>query len=156
MNRKHFIAVASLAAAGLLAAIPLRSHPCHSVAGLPDPKCTPGVVRTTDRNVICTQKTSDIRPGSGYTSKLKKEQMKQYGFKGDPSLYEEDHLIPLELGGDPIDPKNLWPEPGASPNTKDKVENWLHRKVCAGVFTPQQAQRGIASDWRQFAPLINN
>jgi len=26
-----------------------------------------------------------------------------------PSHYEEDHLISLELGGNPRDPKNLWP-----------------------------------------------
>jgi len=28
-----------------------------------------------------------------------------------PACYEEDHLISLENGGDPKDPKNLWPEP---------------------------------------------
>jgi hypothetical protein len=27
------------------------------------------------------------------------------------ACYEEDHLIPLEDGGGPTDPRNLWPEP---------------------------------------------
>jgi hypothetical protein len=26
------------------------------------------------------------------------------------ACYEEDHLIPLEDGGDPTDSRNLWPE----------------------------------------------
>ena len=28
------------------------------------------------------------------------------------------------------DPGNLWPEPGASPNPKDRVEDYLNREVC--------------------------
>jgi hypothetical protein len=27
------------------------------------------------------------------------------------ACYEEDHLISIEDGGDPTDPRNLWPEP---------------------------------------------
>jgi hypothetical protein len=27
------------------------------------------------------------------------------------ACYEENHLISLEDGGDPMDPRNLWPEP---------------------------------------------
>jgi hypothetical protein len=27
------------------------------------------------------------------------------------ACYEEDHLSPLEDGGNPTDPRNLWPEP---------------------------------------------
>jgi hypothetical protein len=42
---------------------------------------------------------------------LKVEQMPLYHEVGSPSNYEEDHFIPLELGGAPKNPKNLWPEP---------------------------------------------
>jgi len=51
-------------------------------------------------------------PPENYTHELKIEQIREYGYS-DINLrdYEEDHLIPLELGGNPTDPKNLWPEP---------------------------------------------
>ena len=31
-----------------------------------------------------------------------------------PSHYQEDHLVPLELGGAPRDKRNLWPEPNSA------------------------------------------
>ena len=100
---------------------------CHSVNGLPDPTCT------------------------RYTESLKVVQIKAYGY-ADTNLadYEEDHLIPLELGGHPTDPKNLWPEPrtGDYPaSKKDGVENSLHTKVCAGLMTVAVAQMAIAKNW---------
>src|SRR5437773_1158694 len=64
--------------------------------------------------------------------------------------YEEDHLIPLELGGAPADPRNLWPEPYASKHgarVKDRLENALHRAVCAGQIGLRAAQRAIARNW---------
>ena len=64
--------------------------------------------------------------------------------------YEEDHLIPFELGGDVWSPSNLWPEPrsGAHPaSAKDAIENELHRLVCAGRVSLVVSQRAIASDW---------
>jgi len=51
-----------------------------------------------------------------------------------PRHYEEDHLIPLEIGGNPTDVRNLWPEPRNSEHSageKDKLENRLHELVCA-------------------------
>jgi len=71
----------------------------------------------------------------------------------DPRDYEEDHLIPLELGGHPTDPKNLWPEPyitsirDGGAKDKDKVENYLRDQVCLGRISLVDAQAQIASDW---------
>jgi hypothetical protein len=73
--------------------------------------------------------------------------MAEYGDTRPIYDYEEDHLIPLELGGAPSDPHNLWPDPGASPNTKDDVENAANRAVCDGRMALAQAQRAIAADW---------
>ena len=75
--------------------------------------------------------------------------MKELGLSGTPGDYEEDHLIPLELAGDPRDPRNLWPEPYAKPGAKQKdaVENYLHKQVCSGVMPLVEAQRIIAADW---------
>ena len=89
-----------------------------------------------------------------YTNRLKREGVEQYGYSDrDMRDYEEDHLIPLEIGGNPTDPKNLWPEPyhpsidDGSAHAKDKVENYLHDEVCSGRMSLQDAQRAIVSDW---------
>jgi hypothetical protein len=130
---------------------------CHSLSGLPDPICTPGVAdpHVTQANIITTicvsGYTTKVRPPTAYTDPLKTEQIKAYGYS-DTNLadYEEDHLIPLEIGGNPTDPKNLWPEPrnGAYPATKkDGVENSLHNKVCSGLTTLVAAQVAIAKNW---------
>jgi hypothetical protein len=130
---------------------------CHSLSGLPDPICTPGVAdpRVSQDNLqttICVSGyTTKVRPSTSYTNALKVEQIKAYGYTDpNPADYEEDHLIPLELGGHPTDPKNLWPEPltGAYPATKkDGVENSLHTKVCSGLMTLLAAQASIAMNW---------
>jgi hypothetical protein len=123
----------------------------------PDPTRTPGSVNPTitEANIaetICNPEwtTKSIRPPESYTSRLKHEQIRDWGLPGSASDYEEDHLISLELGGSPTDPRNLWPEsyspkPGAK--EKDVVENYLHRQVCAGALTLTEAQEAIATDW---------
>jgi hypothetical protein len=58
---------------------------------------------------------------------------------------EEDHLVPLELGGS-NDITNLWPEAGKIPNPKDPVENELRRAVCDGTVSLAAAQAAVARD----------
>jgi hypothetical protein len=127
----------------------------------PDPARTPGAINPdiTQENIrqtICNPRwsTKSIRPGESYTHRLKIEQIAEYGYS-DSRLrdYEEDHFIPLELGGNPSDPKNLWPEPfetsipDGGVHAKDKVEKYLHAEVCSGSLTLEQAQREIVEDW---------
>jgi hypothetical protein len=127
---------------------------CHINGVLPDHFCTPGAIdlKVTQENLnqtICSKGyTQTVRPPVSYTNKLKVQQILDYGY-ADKNLkdYEEDHLISLELGGSPVDPKNLWPEPDASPNPKDKIENLCNRKVCDGEITLAKAQEEIATDW---------
>jgi hypothetical protein len=136
---------------------PVTPGKCHSVDGLPDPFCTPGLAdpRVTQDNILTTicvsGYTKKVRPSSLYTNALKRRQIQEYGY-ADTNLadYEEDHLIPLELGGHPTDARNLWPElltgVNAAPK-KDGVENSLHTKVCAGLMTLAAAQTAIAKNW---------
>jgi hypothetical protein len=95
--------------------------------------------------------TKTVRPPASYTNDLKIRQIAEYGYADrSVSSYEEDHLIPLELGGHPTNPKNLWPQPrsGNHPaSMKDSVENSLHSKVCSGSITLAVAQAAIASNW---------
>ena len=53
----------------------------------------------------------------------------------------------LELGGSPNSPHNLWPQPGGSPNPKDKLETALDDLVCSNRMTLTDAQTAIAGDW---------
>ena len=82
--------------------------------------------------------------------------------------YEEDHLISLENGGDPRDPRNLWPEPyktqvdgqTVGARQKDTVENYIRNAICFNVpghkshgtvahasMTLQRGQEILAGDW---------
>jgi hypothetical protein len=135
----------------------------RSAVGLPDPKRTPGSINpnvTPDNlaTTICKRGwTATVRPPSAYTSALKLAQIVEYGYADrSPSHYEEDHLVPLELGGAPRDPANLWPEPneivladgtGVGSDAKDHLENALNHEVCAGSVALSDAQRLIAGDW---------
>lgn len=62
-------------------------------------------------------------------------------------------MVPLELGGDPNDPANLWIEPNDNPNatsylnSKDTLENRLNSLVCSGQLSLSSAQEAIASNW---------
>ena len=66
-----------------------------------------------------------------------------------------DYLIPLELGGDPNDRRNMWVEPpspghkasqGVS-NPKDKMERQAAALVCHHKVTLTVMQRAIATNW---------
>lgn len=128
-------------------------------AALPDSGKTPGVTNpdVTQANIaqtICVSGfTKTIRPPSSYTTSLKIKQLQQgYAVAGDmkTSDYEEDHLISLELGGHPTDPRNLWPEPyagSAGARVKDAIENKLHDLVCAGSLSLAAAQLAISVNW---------
>lgn len=155
---------ASLVGGGLLFAhaTPARAATScsQSYLPLPDPACTPGATNpdvtqdTIDSTICVSGWTSTVRPPSSYTTALKKKQIVEYGYS-DTSLadYEEDHFIPLELGGSPTDPTNLWPEPrydtgtGYVSSDKDTVENKLKTAVCNGDVTLADAQNAIATDW---------
>ena len=73
--------------------------------------------------------------GAFYTNALKLMQMKQYRETGSPSEYKEDPFIPLELGGAPKDPKNLWPEPRSQSRITDPLVTKFKKQVCKGILT---------------------
>jgi hypothetical protein len=89
------------------------------------------------------------------TDAEKRQNAESYGYTGRLGDAEYDHLIPLGVGGDPNDPRNLWvepPSPGHTPgsgpaNPKDDVESALHDVVCSGQVSLRAAQAAIAADW---------
>ncbi|MGZ8715574.1 MAG: hypothetical protein ACXWYO_00525 [Gaiellaceae bacterium] len=111
-----------------------------------DPVRTPGVLnldvtQATIGSTICVRGwTRTVRPPVEYTNALKARQMRAYGEAGPLSAYQEDHLISLELGGHPTDPRNLWPEPYPRASSVDQIENDLNAKVCDGSLSLRDAQ----------------
>jgi hypothetical protein len=122
-----------------------RGHRAPAI--LADPVRTPGVLnpdvtQANIRSTICRQGwTATIRPPVDYTNALKRKQMRLYGETGSMSDYQEDHLISLELGGNPTDPRNLWPEPYPRASDVDRAENDLNAQICSGRLTLAEAQQ---------------
>jgi len=142
---------------------PAPGSTADRLPGEPDPvldaRCAqpgrhPGDIGST----ICVSGwTATIRPPSSYTGALKIEQIAQYGYTDtSTSDYEEDHLISLELGGAPTDPRNLWPEPyNGQPLRRAtdrrahqrRLETKLKNEVCSGAILLATAQAEIGDHW---------
>jgi hypothetical protein len=95
-----------------------------------------------------------------YTNKLKKSQLIDYSFADqNPKHYEEDHLIPLSIGGAPEDPLNLWPQTRLSEwdaAKKDVLELRLYKMVCNGEIALDDARQRIANNWIETYKIIIN
>jgi hypothetical protein len=98
---------------------------------VPDPNLTPGLVASADVGQICA---SDGRPGSAYSRAHRemneadrRADFARYGIAwADRHGYEDDHLVPLCLGGADA-AANRWPEPGWglwNYREKDKLEGY--------------------------------
>lgn len=118
---------------------------------LPDRRCSPGAAYSgLTRAVLCSPgfRTARIR----HVPESEKHLVElEYGMppKGYGRTIEIDHVVPLELGGSNA-VANLFPEPGsghAGYRAKDRLENRLHERVCAGATSLHAAQAGIARNW---------
>lgn len=102
----------------------------------------PAVTQATISTTICVAGyTATIRPPTSVTNRIKIHQIGAYGYGNvTPGSFEEDHVIPLEVGGAAAAPANLYPEPLATAGQDDALENSLHRQVCSGAVTLAAAQ----------------
>jgi hypothetical protein len=125
---------------------------CVEHEGLPDPRCTPGVIRSgVSLATICAFGYSrSVRPPESYTEPLKLAQIRAYDLPGPVRDYEEDHLVPLSIGGAPRNPANLWPEPRTGANNaeeKDQLETWVARMACSQRVPLAALQSDMATNW---------
>ena len=137
----------------------IATSPAVGQGALPDPTRTPGAInpdvrQETIHETICVRGwTRSIRPPQQYTSALKRQQLRELAYEDQRlSDYEEDHLIPLSIGGAPYAVTNLWPQPrvsvgGWNADLKDALETTLNHLVCAGRLPLAEAQAAIARDW---------
>lgn len=120
----------------------------------------PNVTQSNIRTTICkTGWTGTIRPPVSYTGRLKRQQLLMAVLTHPTwtlSNTEEDHRVPLELGGAPRDPFNLSPEfaDAATPqspyhNKKDDAENAAKAAVCrkTNPVSLAQMQHDFIATW---------
>ena len=118
-----------------------NTRPPGAVAGaLADPPptlgelCTPGYTRT-------------VRPPRPTPTPSSAASWPTSGTPTGTTHYEEDHLVPLSIGGAPRDERNLWPQPWPEARDKDREEDALHIGVCTHRMSLAEAQRKIVADW---------
>ena len=137
----------------------------NGYAVVPRHDITPGAIdaRVTQQNIHDTICTDDwVRknmPPPSYMTPTKTKQIAAYGYSTYAvENFDLDHLVPLELGGDPTALANLWPLPweskeaklvpaGWGAETKHALETHLRREVCSGRMSLEDARRAVAGDW---------
>jgi hypothetical protein len=154
-HKRHFFRLTKLLSSSLV----FLSAFTVFAGDLPIIEMTPGAVNPAVNQdnlkvTVCVKGfTKTIRPRVSYTNQLKLKQIEKYAYVDiNPMDYEEDHLIPLSLGGSPDNPLNLWPQPiysKWSASRKDQLELELHRLVCRGDLRLRDAQQEISLDWIQ-------
>ena len=157
---------ALITTSGLLLAATLGLSACGAAtysesSGLPNKTLTPGAInpdvsQKNIRSTICVAGwTATVRPPVSYTNQLKYNQLHSgYNLNGDLNMkdYEEDHIVPLEVGGSPSSPLNLFPEPRnikLSAYLKDQLENRAHQLVGAGQLSLKTAQTIFLTNWEK-------
>lgn len=132
--------------------------------GVTPGEVNPAITAGNAKSTICKRgySTKSVRPAVDYTNGLKAADLRQPRYAADRNKahYELDHLIPLEIGGAPKDPKNLWAQPwgkgfskpGHKPldcgaHVKDALENRLKVLVCSNKVPLDVARAAIAANW---------
>jgi hypothetical protein len=119
------------------------TYPYPWAPGAVDPNCT-------KEDVCQGGYTETVRPSVSFTNKIKKAEILSHQEIDCSKGCELDHVVSLELCGAPGDVMNLaiepyFPKPGA--REKDQAEDFLHRQVCKGNMTLEEAQELIRTDW---------
>lgn len=111
--------------------------PAVTQANIDDTVCRPGYSRSA-------------RPAYAITGPLKRRMMNTQYPDEAMADYELDHLIPISIGGAPLDRRDLWLQPRrgeANAEDKNVLAYVLWRLVCTHQVPLQTAQRDISRDW---------
>lgn len=134
---------------GALFALAVLTSPGANAAdfALPDPKMTPGAANIP-LEVFCRRPTRERRRlPKGLSCRV----ARSYNVPCDDIGVRRqlDHLVPLAIGGATI-AANLWPQPMAEAEIKDRCDRGVQALVCHGGLDVQEARSGIAADWPTF------
>ena len=121
---------------------------------LPDQLMTPGTLDPAVRQANIVATICDAtwlaahEPGASWANAARRRRAARDLRGRDPDAFELDLLVPLSLGGEASDDRNLWLLPWMNgADAKDRVERVLHTEVCAGRLSLANAQTMIARDW---------
>jgi hypothetical protein len=140
------VALAFYGTLGGYAAPPLSSDGASNLTGMIDPRVTQNNIQT---NICRRGWTRTVRPSREVIDAIKRNLVAD--MRVNPRDYELDHIVPLDLGGAPLDLRNLMLRPRAgacNAHQKATLERQLSIMVCAGDVTLNGAQREIATDRR--------
>lgn len=117
---------------------------------LPDARMTPGAVVSVTAAQVCAPGYARRarHPYDDAARAMSRAVRREYGVRG-PG-YRVDHLVPIEVGGDPFDIRNLWPQPVSDSYVKDERENAAHDRICSSRnpdATMREVQREFETDW---------
>ena len=121
--------------------------PPPATPGAVDPLITQGNIGTT----ICRPGYArSVRPAHAVTEPIKRRLMDVQHPGELMADYELDHLIPISLGGAPLDLRDLWLQPRrgrASAADKNALAYVLWRLVCEQRVPLRTAQEAMRLDW---------
>jgi hypothetical protein len=124
--------------------------------GILPPRDTPGAVdpSITQANIgttICRPGYArSVRPAFAVTAPVKRRLMDAQHPGESFADYELDHLIPISLGGAPLDLRDLWLQPRrgqANAADKNALAYVLWQLVCERRVPLRTAQQAIRRDW---------
>ena len=143
------------AVAGLAKVVHSPILPANAATLLP-PLETPGAIDpaitqdTIDATICRPGYARAVRPAYAITGPLKRRMMDAQ-HPGEPMAdYELDHLIPISIGGAPLDARDLWLQPRrgqANAGDKNVLAYVLWRLVCTHQVPLATAQHDISHDW---------
>jgi hypothetical protein len=129
--------------------------PTNAATRLPPPQ-TPGATDPSitqdniDETICRPGYARSARPVYAITGPLKHCMMDAQHPGESTSDYELDHLIPISIGGAPLDQRDLWLQPRrgqANAEDKNVLAYVLWRLVCTHQVPLVAAQHAISHDW---------
>jgi hypothetical protein len=127
-----------------------------AVPALPDEGRTPGTFdpAITQDNIvstICNPKFVSARtPPPSWTAATTRRMAAVLHPDQNPDNLVLDQLVPIALGGAPLDQRNLWLQSWAGEEGSEKkngLETLLNRMVCSGQLRLAAAQQAVAINW---------
>ena len=143
------------AVAGISQAIHSPLLSANPAARLP-PSATPGAIDPAikqdniDETICRPGYARSAGPAYAITGPLKRRMMDAQHPGERMADYELDHLIPISIGGAPLDQRDLWLQPRqgeANAGDKNALAYVLWRLVCTHQVPLATAQRDISRDW---------
>jgi hypothetical protein len=115
----------------------------HGAYTRPSDACTPGHIDPIPLTQACQHRTRPRLPATE-----RRRILAAYGLKTWTGADGElDHRQPFWLGGT-TDHLNVWPEPGSIPNPKDRLEDYVYRRVCVTRSMRLSTARSLfRGDW---------